>query len=249
MEPYGIITKSQAAALTACLPKQPPYVRLLINLEPWARKAEDLRNQRDRVNATTWAQREGYDLKSVCFISMSNNQAGALLDGISGKAARYHLRKLMEIGALIQVAEPTGTSATLYAFAVPENARGSVSPNNTYPLDNTEGVSTEPLGGKCEGARGSVSPNNAYPTINHQLTTNKGQAFIGKECPACKKGFVLRAEDCYPPGECPRKMRGKAKCEACGTSWEHSGDTVPRALGDGLESSRKEYLKHIYEMA
>ena len=145
-------------------------MRLLLLLLPYARRAEDLQNRRDSANAAKWVENMGHRPEAVLFVSISSNQAGVLL-GTTGKAARYHLRSLQERGLLVKIAEPTGTRSALYALAVPDNARGSVSPNNTYPLDNPEGVSTEPLGGKYEGARGSVSPNNAYPTINNQIFT------------------------------------------------------------------------------
>jgi len=171
---YGIITENQAAALAACLYKQPQFVRLLIMLLPLARKADDLNNARDRANAVEWIGRNGVDAESVRFVSISTSQAGKLL-AIDGKNARYHLRHLEDCGAIIRIAEPTGTCSALYALAVPEGSRGSVSPNNADPLAKPQGVGTRALGGRYKGSRGSVSPNNADPTINHQLFT-KGTA-------------------------------------------------------------------------
>ena len=170
---YGIITENQAAALVACLYKQPQFVRLLIMLLPLARKADDLNNARDRANAAEWIGRNGVDAESVRFVSISTSQAGKLL-AIDGKNARYHLRHLEDCGAIIRIAEPTGTCSALYALAVPEGSRGSVSPNNADPTINhqlfTKGTASAP--GSLEKPA-SLPPD--VPTM-HRFTESQMQA-------------------------------------------------------------------------
>ena len=181
---YGIITENQAAALAACLPERLQFVRLLFHLLPYARKAEDLKSKRDRVNAADAISRNAYNPEAVRFVSMSYAQAGALL-GKDASTARHHLRHLEECGALVRVADGNGTCATLYALAVPA-ASLSDSPNDNDTLakqrearSGVQGVKSEVLVCQTGSASVSDSPNGNDTTNINQIFTNDAASAPG----------------------------------------------------------------------